>query len=194
MSARSPDDQLSQWHQEASARYQSDVPPGYMDLKDKGVPAAYGDYVGWRQLMDIAVAEGKDILFVTDDLKEDWWQYERKRRIGPRPELLAEFRNGSTQRIWFYDSEGFLRAARQFDSREIEEAAILEVGARLESQTATSGNKLSVPGDENAVDKAQGLVGRQSDGPKKSPAAQRRRSEDRSEDGSKLSDPGDQDA
>lgn len=81
---------LQKLHADADARYAIKTPPGYMDLKDKGVPDAYGDYIGWCQLMDIARKEKKDFILVIDDFKEDWWQKDDDRTLGPRPELLED--------------------------------------------------------------------------------------------------------
>ena len=91
---------LSELHKRAAERYNTQVPPGYSDLKTKGAPDAYGDYVGWCQLMEIAKSKQKDMIFVIDDFKEDWWQIERERTVGPRPELLDEFARVTAQRIY----------------------------------------------------------------------------------------------
>lgn len=120
----------------ADARYSMKTPPGYMDAKDKDIPDRYGDYIGWRQLMDIAKAEGKDFILVIDDFKEDWWQKEGERTIGPRPELLEEFFSETKQSVWMYTSESFLIAAKEYDSSGVEDEVIKEVGARLDAQKA----------------------------------------------------------
>jgi hypothetical protein len=127
--------ELSQFHSDAAARFAVSTPPGYKD-SEKGIPDAYGDYIGWRQLMSIAASEKKDFILVTDDVKEDWWQVEQERRIGPRPELLEEFYRETSQRIWLYTSESFLIAAKNYDSSAVDDRVIREVGARLVAQTA----------------------------------------------------------
>jgi len=103
--------ELTQLHSDAATRFTVQTPPGYKDLALKNSPDAYGDYVAWRQLMNIGAREKKDIILVTDDVKEDWWHIESERRIGPRPELLEEFASETSQRIWLYTSESFLKAA-----------------------------------------------------------------------------------
>jgi len=123
--------ELSDLHDQARDRYDKKVPPGYADLKDKGVPDAYGDYVGWVQLMEIAKSEGRGVVFVTDDLKDDWWFIEHERTIGPRAELVQEFKQRSGQEFWMYSSENFLRAAQKFVNAEIKDQAIEEVTVRL---------------------------------------------------------------
>jgi len=128
---------LSELHKRAEERYKAQIPPGYSDLKAKAAPEAYGDYIGWHQLMEIARSEQKGIIFVIDDFKEDWWQIERERTVGPRPELLEEFAHETTQRIYMYTSENFLRAAKEYLALDIRDDVIEEVTLRLESQRKT---------------------------------------------------------
>jgi PIN like domain len=42
----------------------SQFPPGFEDLREKEVPDACGDYIGWQELMGIAKSEQKGIIFV----------------------------------------------------------------------------------------------------------------------------------
>jgi hypothetical protein len=118
-------------HATAKQRFEGKIPPGYLDLKDKDIPDAYGDCIGWLQLLEIARTEKKNVILVVDDFKEDWWQIERDRQVGPRPELLQEFCRTTGQRICIYTSENFLRAAKQFVAAEISDAVIKEVAERL---------------------------------------------------------------
>jgi hypothetical protein len=128
------EEQLTEFHKEAAARYASFSPPGYADLKDKAIPDAYGDYIGWSQLIEIAKQEQKGCVLVIDDLKEDWWLIENDRTIGPRPELIDEFHRLTKQNLWIYTSENFLRAAKVFTNAQIRDEAIEEVTQRLASQ------------------------------------------------------------
>jgi hypothetical protein len=151
----------------AKERYGKNIPPGFLDLKDKDVPDAYGDFLGWHQLMEIAKKEQKGVIFVTDDFKADWWHVERDRTVGPRPELLEEFAVETKQQIWMYTSENFLRAAKEFTHADIRDDLIEEVRERLASQRETqraAGMKFEVPLVENenlvrpiAVEKASEL-------------------------------------
>jgi hypothetical protein len=84
------DEELPKLHAEAKDRFAVEMPPGYKDLKVKAVPDAYGDYIAWNQLMALASKENRGVILVIDDVKEDWWQIQGERTIGPRPELLEE--------------------------------------------------------------------------------------------------------
>jgi hypothetical protein len=125
--------ELAELHDQARDRYDKKVPPGYADLKDKGAPEGYGDYIGWTQLIEISKKEARGFILVTDDLKDDWWFIEHERTIGPRAELIQEFRQLSGQPFWMYSSENFLRAAKKFFNAGIKDAAIEEVTVRLQA-------------------------------------------------------------
>lgn len=121
-------------HKRAADRYQRKIPPGYLD-KDKDPPNAYGDYVGWSQLMQIAQREKRPAILVTDDLKADWWYWEDRHRLGPRVELLEEFAAETGQELCLYKSDNFLRSANKFMGAAIREHVILEISGRLDSLT-----------------------------------------------------------
>ena len=143
-----PDEEtLKQLHKQADDRYEEKTPPGFSDLKDKEVQRAYGDYIVWRQLMDIAKKDKRDFILVTDDSKEDWWLRLSGKTIGPRPELLEEFRQETGQCVWLFTSEGFLIATKEAGSTQVSDSVIKEVGEHLISQTSAlaSEDKLSNP-------------------------------------------------
>jgi hypothetical protein len=59
----------------AKKRASERIPPGFKDFEEgKGDEEAAGDYLVWRQLLDEASDRDADVLFVTRDLKEDWWR------------------------------------------------------------------------------------------------------------------------
>lgn len=101
-------------------RLTAKVPPGYKDYDKQKSPATederranYGDLIIWMQTMDFAKAEGKPIVLVTDDAKEDWWLLAHGKTVGPRPELVKEFFEVTQQHILLYSSEQFLRHAKE---------------------------------------------------------------------------------
>jgi hypothetical protein len=130
-------EQLMQMEADAQERYEKRIPPGFADIKSKDMPGACGDYIAWRQLMEISRTEGKDIILAIDDLKEDWWFIERGRTVGPRPELLEEFNRVTERRVYIYNSENFLRAAKRFIAADIRDDVIEEVTQRLASRRET---------------------------------------------------------
>lgn len=128
------EEELAKLHQEAKARYDKSTPPGYKDL-DKGIPDAFGDYIGWYQLIKIAKKAKKGVIFICDDAKEDWWHIQNERTIGPRYEIIAEFQSETQQQFYMYSSDNFLRSAKAYLNQDIKENAIDEVSERLASNT-----------------------------------------------------------
>lgn len=103
---------LERMFEEGAKRFEQRIPPGYEDEKDKKDNRKYGDYVLWRQLMDHALHEKRNLIFVTDDNKADWWlkDDDRKTSLAPRPELVQEFREVTGQEILILNSEQFYYA------------------------------------------------------------------------------------
>lgn len=64
---------------EGEIRYKKQIPPGYKDDGKKKnediINNAYGDFFLWRQILDYSFNESKNIIFITNDKKEDWWKY-----------------------------------------------------------------------------------------------------------------------
>ncbi|MFI7660905.1 PIN-like domain-containing protein [Micromonospora parva] len=88
-------DRLAELVQEGRTRFARRIPPGYMDAaKADETEEGTGDFLIWEQLVAHARATGQDILFVTRDLKEDWWRLGKLNApIGPRVELINEMRD-----------------------------------------------------------------------------------------------------
>lgn len=76
--------------QEGEYRYKKKTPPGYKDEKKDGV-SKYGDLIVWAETYQYAALNNKNIIFVTDDVKEDWWEKLDDGRILFRKELIKEF-------------------------------------------------------------------------------------------------------
>jgi len=63
--------ELEKFYETARARFDKNIPPGFKDSQ-KPVPERYGDFVGWRQILDFATKNRVSVILVTDDAKEDW--------------------------------------------------------------------------------------------------------------------------
>lgn len=129
---------------EAEKRFESRVPPGYLDVS-KGNDAEskyrhegieydrqYGDYLVWEQLLEFARDNGqKSVIFVTDDGKEDWWEIvlaDGPRTIGPRLELVDEARmQAGITDFLMYRPERFLQYAREHLKATVSDGTIEEV-------------------------------------------------------------------
>src|SRR5207244_2596557 len=95
---------------EAAARYAKGIPPGYADATKPG-DNKYGDAVLWIQLLEHARTRAAPIIFVTDDVKEDWWTRVAGRTVGPRPALVEEMGSVAGQAFWMYRAAAFMQYA-----------------------------------------------------------------------------------
>jgi len=127
----SPPKDLNVLHAQGKTRYDSKIPPGYAD-KEKGEPSAYGDFIGWCQIIDFAKVEKAPVILVSDDGKEDWWEMHSERYIGPRPELIAECLALSGQQFYMYNSWRFMEMSKHFLQQNVGDKAIEEIKERLE--------------------------------------------------------------
>ncbi len=109
-------EELFQIYQEGEIRYAGLVPPGFKDeveKRGKGLRHLFGDLIIWKDMIRYSKENSVDIIFVTEDTKEDWWE-KNAGKSTPKKELLREFRKetgGHT--ILMYQQKGFLDASNQ---------------------------------------------------------------------------------
>lgn len=106
-----PQNELLKIYSEGKERYERQAPPGYKDANAKKGVEQYGDLIIWKQIITYTTTHKKDIIFVSDDLKEDWIWEVKGRKLGPRPELLEEFHQKTGQTIYIYNFPQFLKQA-----------------------------------------------------------------------------------
>ncbi|WP_158756523.1 PIN domain-containing protein [Streptomyces sp. NRRL S-475] len=96
---------------EFGKRVASKRPPGYKDAgKDDN---AHGDYFVWEQLLRHAATTNNNVLFVTNDAKEDWVRKQSGFIVGARPELIAEFTERCQSDFLLTQLGPFLRTAKE---------------------------------------------------------------------------------
>lgn len=118
---------------EGAERYKSKVPPGFKDakksvgetLKERCVP--YGDYIGWLQLIDYSKEKKCGVIYVTGDVKEDWWLRHQGKTIGPLPELVEEFVDKTSYSFYMYQPDRFLEFANKFLKQDASPEAVEEI-------------------------------------------------------------------
>ena len=66
---------VSQRCDHAEHRYAQNIPPGYRDAskRQNEFGNKYGDALIWFELLDEAKQKQRNVIFVTFDLKSDWW-------------------------------------------------------------------------------------------------------------------------
>ncbi|WP_411991386.1 PIN-like domain-containing protein [Agarivorans sp. DSG3-1] len=112
-------DELKNLIVEGESRYKEKIPPGFKDGGKGGYSnifvekcKKYGDLIVWKQVIDKAITENQSIVLVTDDKKEDWWEKVNGKTLGPRPELVKEFRDKTNKSFHMYKADRFLELAR----------------------------------------------------------------------------------
>lgn len=108
-------DELLDIYAKGKIRYENSIPPGYKDVnkKKEGARHVYGDLILWLQIIDHAKFYHKNVIFVGDDLKDDWWKKDKGRLNQPREELFKEFRDKAGTEIVFHTTKGFIEASKQ---------------------------------------------------------------------------------
>ena len=82
--------EIYDWDEQGEKRYKDNVPPGFMDAKDKKGVRKYSDFFIWKEILRFAQNHNKDVIFVTDDIKQDWW-VKNQDQFSFHQQLLTEF-------------------------------------------------------------------------------------------------------
>lgn len=128
--------------EEGKIRYEFKIPPGHEDsvkLKSGGPTEGdklgiqvFGDLIIWKQIIDIAHSQKKNIAFICNDLKIDWCyvtdKNSEKRVKSPREDLIREFNDETGKSFWMYNNQQFLYLAKKYLEIEIGEEQIEQVG------------------------------------------------------------------
>lgn len=121
-----PADRIAALKKEGEDRYARKIPPGYRDAKKDGDGDKFGDLIIWRDMIAKASEDKRPVIFISDDVKEDWWWIHRGRKLGPRPELVEEFRAAADQDFHIYEFTNFLRVAAERHQEIKDTVAVVE--------------------------------------------------------------------
>jgi len=76
---------------EGELRYKYKLPPGFKDDKKEGIEK-FGDLFIWKEILKLPTNKNtNNIIFVTNDEKNDWWNKDEHEYLEIREELLDEF-------------------------------------------------------------------------------------------------------
>lgn len=144
------DEELKSIYNEGITRYNKQVPPGYKDAskdkdgllkKNKGSDVdedrfnLFGDLVIWKEILKYADTHQVDMVFVSNDVKEDWVCEICNEKHGPRIELLEEYYSHSSgHTILVYSFEHFISRLNSL------------MGIVSEKELKTAINSLDEPG------------------------------------------------
>ena len=127
-------DKLEEIILSGKARYDEKIPPGFGDAKKGGDSTLfldrcrpYGDYVVWLQMLDHAKALDRPVVFVTGDVKEDWWTVFQGKTVGPHPLLVQEFLADTGNEFYMYTPDKFLERASSYLDQAASEKSVQEI-------------------------------------------------------------------
>ena len=76
---------------EGELRYKYKIPPGFEDFKKDGIDK-FGDLIVWKQILELPKSmEVENIIFITNDEKDDWWDKSEDGSMKINSYLLDEF-------------------------------------------------------------------------------------------------------
>ena len=154
---------LNKIYEEGENRYSRKIPPGYKDSnKEKSPEEAtflfngieyqrkFGDLIIWKQIIFYSKNSDtlKNVVFITDDSKEDWWELiesRGKKVIGARPELKNEiYKEAEIENFKMYHTNDFLTDAEKYYDISIDENAIDEATEHLNQSTYSVLDKMNI--------------------------------------------------
>ncbi|KIU11765.1 PIN-like domain-containing protein [Bacillus subtilis] len=90
-------DEIYKICEEGEKRYKKEIPPGYKDGKNKDGIRKYSDLILWKEVLQFAKERQRNIIFVTDDAKADWWNREND-KVEFLSQLYEEFSKDTRKR------------------------------------------------------------------------------------------------
>ena len=125
-------------------RSESKRPPGYKDSKkpDGGI----GDYLIWKSVLTLGEKYKKDLVFVTNDVKSDWFVRSGAEALYPRLELIDEYRvHSNGKKVRLCSLHQLLRELNA-DEKVVEEVRSAEVVANT-AVSVTSSHRSILAGE-----------------------------------------------
>ena len=104
------------------------IPPGFEDRGKEGTVRKAGDYLIWAEILQHAAEVGDDIVFVTEDGKDDWWETTDGVRR-PHRALALEFQRATGRAYHQIGLDDFVRLAAEAAGQEATEDTLDEIVA-----------------------------------------------------------------
>ncbi|MEM7975210.1 PIN-like domain-containing protein, partial [Morganella morganii subsp. sibonii] len=112
-------EEVNKINKEGEVRYKNKIGPGWMDEREKGESESFfnniiykdkfGDLYLWKELLKKANEDGIDnVVFITNDLKEDWWYRIHGKTIGPLEVLKTEITSQGVKKFKMYNQSTFV--------------------------------------------------------------------------------------
>lgn len=126
-------DELTKRKKLADERIKAGIPPGFAD-KGKPGEKSLGDTLIWFEALEISRSNNAPVIFVTDDIKDDWWLRVDGQIIGPLPALRQEFHRSTGHNFHMYQAENFIKHAAELLKIPVDEGTLSEAAKVSEDQ------------------------------------------------------------
>ena len=112
------EEELKKIFEDGKIRYEKKIPPGYKDIKPKNPKESeesednnkkYGDLVIWKEILLIGKEKNRNIIFVSNDKKEDWQEKFEGKSIGTRKELIREYYDTTGKIFYSLNTNDFIK-------------------------------------------------------------------------------------
>jgi len=163
-----PKDQkvLESIYKDGEFRAKNKIPPSFEDILEAqkkksdeeyyafeglNYKKGYGDLIVWKQIIEFAREnQKKNIIFVTDDTKEDWMRIinsHGKKTIGARPELVSEiFKEAGVENFYIYHTRSFLDYSKEYLETDIQDETIKDIQSIFVKSSINSNIQKKVEG------------------------------------------------
>lgn len=128
---------LQNIYNEGELRFKNKIPPGYKDEQNKVdcyklygdlvIQTKYSDFIIWYEIRKKAHDSKKNIIFVTDEKKEDWIWEVNGFQLGARPELVTEIQNKYGTKFSIISSSQFISLMSEMNNVKISKSSIEDV-------------------------------------------------------------------
>ncbi|MDV7448840.1 PIN-like domain-containing protein [Acinetobacter baumannii] len=139
-------EKLDNLYKEGERRYANGVPPGYKDISKEedefffdglNYKRKFGDLIIFKQIIEFSKEKDiKNIIFVSEDVKEDWRiieEFEGTKILGARSELKRElYKEASVENFLIYQIEEFMKKTDQYLNINIKEDTLKNIKLSLE--------------------------------------------------------------
>ncbi len=122
---------IYKWCEEGECRYKKEVPPGFEDTKGKDRVRKYSDLILWQETLRYSKKNNAPIVFVTDDVKADWWQTNDDGNKQFHSKLVEEFKKTENQIVLMTSVSFFDEISKDYG---IEKTDAVEIALNMKSR------------------------------------------------------------
>lgn len=130
-------EKLEELYATGDDRFSKEIPPGYKDAKNKEkivknygsqqIRSKYADFIIWKEILELGQASQKSTLLICDEKKSDWRWEEHGYDLGPRPELITEYKQKSGKSFHMISLLDFFNKLEELNLVELPENVMLDI-------------------------------------------------------------------